>query len=121
MNASPSAGGAALEPALVRLIDTLEEENRALREQKIVSHAVFTDRKNQVLRELMAAQRKGIAPAGTELQAQLQTLSVVLKENARLLKLHITAVGEISDIIVGSLKEAESDGTYSRSRSPRGW
>ena len=57
----------------------------------------------------------------SELRLQLQKLAVVLRENARLLKLHIAAVGEISDIIVGSLRDAESDGTYSRRNGISRW
>jgi hypothetical protein len=44
----------------------------------------------------------------------LQRLSGGLSENARLLKLNIAAVGEISDILINGLREADSDGTYSR-------
>lgn len=111
---SATSADTALLPALIKLIATLEEENEVLAEQRFVSHAVFTDRKNQALRELMAAQRKESTTTSTEQRLLLQKLAAVLKENARLLKLHIAAVGEISDIIVGSLREAESDGTYSR-------
>lgn len=108
-----------LAPALLKLIEVIDEENGVLRHQRFVSHASFTDRKNHALRELMAAQRRGSLPAAAgELASLLRKLSVSLQENARLLKLHISAVGEVSDIIVGSLREADSDGTYSR--RPRG-
>lgn len=111
---------AAFAPALMKLLELVEEENAALQEQRIVSHAGFTDRKNQALRELIAAQRKeGPADVAEELRPLLGRLSRLLEENGRLLKLHIAAVGEISDIIVGSLKEADSDGTYSRSFGAR--
>lgn len=116
-----AAHGSSLASALAKLIDALEEENSVLRQQRIAPHAAFTDRKNQALRELMAAQRMEGASGGAAFRPQLQILSSVLQENARLLKLHIAAVGEISDIIVGSLKDAESDGTYSRSRGTRSW
>lgn len=121
MSIDTPAGSEALKHALAKLIETLEEENAVLRAQKLAAHATYTDRKNQALRELMAAQRKGGVSANAELGPQLQKLSHALKENSRLLKLHIAAVGEISDIIVGSLKDAESDGTYSRSRPSRGF
>lgn len=104
-----------LAPALLRLIEAIEEENSVLRRQEIVSHATYTDRKNQALRELMAAQRRQPAAArGVGLQPLLRKLSETLEDNGRLLKMHIAAVGEISDVIVASLREAESDGTYSR-------
>ena len=119
MQPSP-APACALSPALLKLIEIIGEENGVLRRREFVSHAGFTDRKNQVLRELMAAQRREALPAATaRVRPLLEQLSDVLHENARLLKLHIAAVGEISDIIVGSLREADSDGTYSRGRDRR--
>lgn len=101
-------------PALLKLIEILDEENSALSRHDLFSHAVFTDRKNHALRELMAAQRQ--QPIDAEVRPLLQRLSGALQENARLLKLHISAVGEISDIIVSGLRAADSDGTYSRTR-----
>lgn len=112
---SPTSGHSALVAALLRLIDTIEEENSILRHQEIVSHATYTDRKNQALRELMAAQRRQPALGeGSNLHPLLRRLSKILEDNGRLLKLHISAVGEISDVIVASLRDADSDGTYSR-------
>ena len=80
-------------------------------------HAGFTDRKNQALRELMAAQRSEKlrrlpGPAGS----CLERLSAALRINAALLKLAHRCCRRMSDIIIGGLREAESDGTYSRSR-----
>jgi hypothetical protein len=109
----------ALQPVLLKLIDLIEEENSTLTRQDVVSHAGFTDRKNHALRELMAAQRcDGKPSALAQYRPLLLRLSGALKTNARLLKLHITAVGEVSDIIIGSLREADSDGTYSSRQSP---
>jgi hypothetical protein len=106
---------AALPPALMKLIDVIEEENAALRQHWIGTHANFTDRKNQALRELMAAQRSVLTSTAREAcEPLLQRLSGGLSENARLLKLNIAAVGEISDILINGLREADSDGTYSR-------
>jgi hypothetical protein len=100
-----------------KLLDVIEEENSILRDMQVTSHGGFTDRKNQALRELLAAQRSESADAlaGT-LKPILERLSVALATNATLLKLHIGAVGEMSDIMIGSLRESESDGTYSRGR-----
>ena len=68
------------------------------------------------------SQRREV-PIATEraLRPLLRRLSQALQTNSHLLKHHITAVGEVSDIIVNSLREADSDGTYSReSRMFRG-
>ena len=119
VTSSPSSSSG-LTPALIKLIDVLEEENAVLSQHKLQFHGGFTDRKNQALRELMAAQRsETLSAAAHRARPLLKHLERVLQDNARLLKLHITAVGEISDIIIGSLRAAESDGTYSRSQLSR--
>lgn len=108
--------------AVAKLLEAVEDENSVLRHQEIISHAGYTDRKNQALRELMAAQRRETGPTAIDqIRPQLLRLSQALLANAKLLKHHITAVGEISDIIVGSLREANSDGTYSREPGFRRW
>jgi hypothetical protein len=102
---------------LFKLIEVLDEENDLLRKHKIVSHAGFVDRKNHALRELIAAQRsESLEIAAGCCRPILERLSTALKLNARLLRIHIRAVGEVSDIIVGCLRETESDGTYGRGR-----
>lgn len=112
-------GSSTLRPALIRLIELIDEENAVLHENKIASHASFTDRKNQMLREVMAAQRsEDPARAAEACRSELERLSSALRVNASLLKLHISAVGEVSDIIIGGLRDADSDGTYSRHQSP---
>jgi hypothetical protein len=113
--------GSVLGPSLAKLVDVIEEENATLESHHILSHAGFTDRKNQILREVMAAQRsEDPREAAQACRSLLERLSAALRTNSALLKLHIGAVGEMSDIIISGLREAESDGTYSRSRSLRG-
>jgi hypothetical protein len=112
--------GSALTPSLLKLVEVVEEENAALERHDIMCHAGFTDRKNQILREVMAAQRsEDPRQAAQACKGLLERLSSALRTNAALLKLHIGAVGEMSDIIISGLRDAESDGTYSRSRTPR--
>lgn len=117
--APPVPPASALQASLEKLILLIEEENDLLRRHQIASHAAFTSRKNQALRELMIMRAAGIPQqALPACKPVLERLSEVLKANAALLKLHIGAVGEISDIIVNGIREAESDGTYGRSRTP---
>jgi hypothetical protein len=112
----------ALGLAIAKLVEAIEDENSALRHQEIISHAGYTDRKNQALRELMAAQRRDSSKASVDkIRPQLTILSQALHVNAKLLKNHIAAVGDVSDIIVGSLRDANSDGTYSRDSGPQRW
>lgn len=103
--------------AIERLISIVKEENDVLRRNEVVTHAGFTERKTQALRELLAVQRSNLTGVNDEsVRLIAGRLSKALSENARLLKVHISAVGEISDTIINSLREAESDGTYGRSR-----
>jgi hypothetical protein len=118
--AQPRGQGSSLSQAILKLLEVIEDENAVLRDHRIVAHAGFTDRKNQALRELMAAQRSEIpVEAARSCKDLLRSLSMALHDNAGLLKLHIGAVGELSDIIISGLREAESDGTYSRNRNMR--
>ena len=108
--------------AITKLVEAVENENSALLRQDIISHAGYTDRKNQALRELMAAQRRDSGKTSVDqIRPQLVLLSQALQANAKLLKHHIAAVGDVSDIIVGSLRDANSDGTYSRDSGLQRW
>ena len=112
----------ALGLAITKLVEAVENENSALLRQDIISHAGYTDRKNQALRELMAAQRRDSSRTSVgQIRPQLVLLSQALQANAKLLKHHIAAVGDVSDIIVGSLRDANSDGTYSRDSGLQRW
>lgn len=114
------APSSSLSQAILKLIEVIEDENATLRNRQIITHAGFTDRKNQALRELMAAQRSEPPHrSAASVRHLLQQLSAALHINGDLLKLHISAVGELSDIIIGGLRDADSDGTYSRSRHTR--
>ena len=104
-----------LHRTLSALLSVIEEENELLARHDVSRHAAFTERKNQALRELMLAQRahpgiRGLA--GCELL--LRRIKSGLATNAGLLQLHIAAVGKMSDIIIVAMREADSDGTYSR-------
>ena len=115
-----SIPSSAVFPALMKLIEVIEEENASLSEHRIVFHGSFTDRKNHALRELMAAQRaEDPVQSARACEPLLRRLSDGLRRNSALLKLHIGALGEISDLIIRGLRDAESDGTYCRNRQLR--
>ncbi len=122
MSPQISDANVALGLAIAKLVEVVNEENSALLRQDIISHAGYTDRKNQALRELMAAQRRDSSRASVDqIRPQLLLLSQALCANAKLLKHHIAAVGDVSDIIVGSLRDASSDGTYTRDSGLHRW
>lgn len=109
----------ALQVCLLRLTEIVEDENAVLRNNRVVSHADFTDRKNHALRDIMAIKRAaGLGSAPSVGKPLFTRLSSALQENTKLLKLHIAAIGEISDIIVNGLRDVDSDGTYSRGLRP---
>ncbi len=110
-----SHASASLQRTLAALVLVIEEENTLLSRYDVAQHDTFTHRKNQALRELMAAQRihPGVAGCG-DCQPLLAQLKAGLLTNARLLQLNIQAVSAMSDIIIGAMREADSDGTYAR-------
>lgn len=100
---------------LDRLTRLLDEESEALARRTVERHGPYTERKNQLLRELMVAQKNcASAAALAALKAQTSAVTEALRRNQGLLKVHIDAVREVSSIIVDSIRQAESDGTYSR-------
>lgn len=99
--------------ALRELVQVIEEENRCLRDGVRASHAAFANRKLMLLRDLTAAIR---SPGGlAEMKAAGTDIRPLLDRNAKLLELHMSAVRDVAAIIVDSIAQAESDGTYSRS------
>lgn len=100
---------------LDRLKAVIEEECEALSGRDAAYHGQFTERKNQLLRDILVAQRGYSSPRVAEaLAPRSRDLQQLIKRNQRLLKAHMDAVKEISSIIVDSIRQAESDGTYSR-------
>ncbi len=96
--------------ALTRLEKALDEENAALSSFDPGNLAEFSRIKTQCLLELQR-------PAGmkdAELPARLEVLQQKLEVNRWLLHLHLQAKKEIASEIMSALREAESDGTYSR-------
>jgi hypothetical protein len=70
-------------------------------------------RKSRLLYELNRA-AGGIGATGhsPELGAQLKTLRAELAANAHLVKGHVSALREISEMMIGLVRKDEADGTY---------
>jgi hypothetical protein len=130
-----SAGGAAkgderwpgiraiVETAIRRLEAVVEEETALLRQGAVRDLKSFNERKSLALIELNRALRMmtGAEPDAA-LRRLLEQLNAKLEANRRVLKLHVDAVREIAGIIAQSMRDAESDGTYShafRSKGPK--
>lgn len=113
---------ASVEVAVTRLTSILAEENQVLSSGTVMRHTDFAEGKNQALRELLAIQRSvrmsDLTPGHL---AALQKLKIQLALNGSLLKTHIAALGEVTDIIISGMRNAESDGTYSRAVGSSAW
>ena len=97
-----------------RLETVIEEENGALLAQEMQAHSSYGQRKHQLLRDLMSAQRGCRDMSSLQILADdYARLKGKLARNAKLLGDHIRALEEVSAIIIDSIKQAESDGTYS--------
>jgi hypothetical protein len=106
----------AIAGALDRLEELIDRENSALASNEAVDHADLNRRKSQSLLEVTRLGRALPAGSAKALGPQLGRLRDKLVDNHRTLGLHMNAVREIADLIVRSLTEAESDGTYGMAR-----
>ena len=105
-----------VESAIERLEEAVEQETAALQTRAGVDLREFNDRKSQGLLELTRAMRhiEGMAPEPA-LVTRLTRLRTKLELNSAALKMHLDAVREVSAVMADAMRDAESDGTYSRS------
>ena len=105
-----------VEKVIDRLEEIVEAETQALRNRTRVDLNDFNHRKSQALLELSRATRQGDgASLGEPLRARLSGLRARLETNRAVLSLHLEAVREISSIVAETIRQAESDGTYTLS------
>jgi hypothetical protein len=117
----PSEAGAGSQLRLAAIIEHLSEivgeETAHLRGGAAIDLKVANDRKSQALLELSRALRQ-VDPAAARDRAvagSLAELRLKLEDNQAVLKLHLEAVREVSNIVCAAIRHAESDGTYSAS------
>jgi hypothetical protein len=101
--------------ALARLEKALDEENAALSGLSPINLTEFSRIKTQCLLELQRP--TGLPGREGELQALLEAIRRKLELNRWLLHLHLEAAKEIASVIMSAIRDAESDGTYSRAYS----
>ncbi len=110
---------AALESALKRLEETIDDETSALASLRPVDIQEYNQRKSRSLLELTRLSR-GLPDSGkSDLDHLLKRLHAKLERNHTVLNLHLMAAREIADVMAGALAEAESDGTYGMSSRRR--
>ncbi len=110
---------AAMHAAIGRLEETIAAEIAALDGNSPVDLAEINRRKSQSLLEITRLARALPVGSENELKPRLRTLSAALATDHRLLGLHLTASRQLSDLMIGVLHEAESDGTYGETRQRR--
>jgi hypothetical protein len=105
----------ALETILPKLEEVLVEENKLLESQVLTDHEPFINKKNHLLRELMAVQRMdkfNVVPP--DLKKRLGGVRSLVESNHRLLAAQVAAMTEITDMLTAVALAEDADGTYSR-------
>ncbi len=110
---------AAMHAAIGRLEETVAEEIAALSDNSAADFADINRRKSQSLLEITRLARSLPLGSRGELAPRLSALSDALATDHRLLGLHLAASRQLSDLMIGVLHEAESDGTYGETRPRR--
>lgn len=120
--AKPSRG--TIETAVRRIIEVVEEETDALRRGGDADLRSFNERKSLGLIELNRALRllDGAEPDPAT-RRLLESLNEKLTVNRHVLTIHLEAIREVAGVISQSIRDAESDGTYtfafrSKGRTP---
>lgn len=112
---NPPALSELTKAALQRLEKVLDEENAALATFDARNLAEFSRVKTQSLLEL---RRSGATLSWVEAMPELSPLLATLRQklelNRWLLLLHLEAAREVTTVITAAIRDAESDGTYTR-------
>lgn len=99
-----------------RLQTCLDEETAVLARSQPADLEIFNHRKGQGLMELnRALGAVGKLSANSDVAIELSQLRLKIDENMRVLRLHISAVNEITGLLTDAIQREESDGTYSPS------
>lgn len=110
-----------IQMAVIRLIEIVDQETNVLRTSPGSDLKEFNSRKAHALLDLDRATRslKGTRPDEATLRL-LASLREKLELNQHVLSMHIEAVREIADVIADTIREADSDGTYTHSYRSKG-
>lgn len=99
--------------AIRRLASIVEEETAALASGQKVDFDDFSARKSRSMLEFVRLMRARMHLGGeVEITEEIRRLREKLERNRSILEMHYDAVREVAGIILGAIKEAESDGTY---------
>ena len=121
--ASPDAAAiaAALDIVIKRLEGILVDEAQLMTTSSEIELQRCIDRKSECLLELTRWSRMPGAKAASALvRPALVSLRAGLGSSAKLQRLHIDAVHELTEAVSEAIRTSESDGTYSRGAGRRG-
>lgn len=111
---SVSLPAGALNEAMERIGAVIESETEALRELRVVDLQDFNNRKSRGLLDLMRAVRALEGGRLDEVTAsRLKALRAKLDDNQAALAMHLSAAREITTLVAQTIRDSESDGTYS--------
>ncbi len=98
-----------------QLGDLLDEETSALKAGRHDSLPDCNYRKSHLFLELTRALTPMTADATRDVRAKelFETLRAKLDANQKVLKLHLDAVTEVTEVLSRAIRDTESDGTYS--------
>ncbi|MTH98272.1 hypothetical protein [Roseibium sp. RKSG952] len=88
-------------------------ETLALRDNPATDVQQFEHRKSQALLDLTKARQSiPVEAFDADIEDLLKQLRLALDDNMSLLSRHLSAVGEITDMLAEVILEQDSDGTY---------
>ena len=112
-------GSSSISTILARLEEAVEDETSGLRADPRYDLRASNARKSRHLYELSRAMKSmASSDLGAQHREALQRLRSRLDENEMVLKAHLSAVGEVADLLQDVIERHEADGTYS-SATPR--
>jgi hypothetical protein len=116
MSHKPADGADAALAFVKRLLHALESENGELsRNSAVIDHNEYNFRKSQALLALNRCAPKLLrAGSNAALQQALEDAIAALETNHRLLSKQLQATQAVAAIIARAIREAQSDGTYTR-------
>jgi hypothetical protein len=102
-----------------RIEGYLDEETAALANSHKFDFKASNDRKSQGLVDLnQALRRLPQAQLNADLKGRLEAFRQKLAINLKTIRLHLEAVKELASILSDAIRDAESDGTYTRNIGP---
>lgn len=102
-----------------RIEGYLEEETAALANSREFDFKASNDRKSQGLVDLnQALRRLPQTQLNADLKSRLEAFRQKLAVNLKTIRLHLDAVKELASILSDAIRDAESDGTYTRKIGP---